>query len=99
MSSLHDKKSIPPHLSSIPELDLSAALFARPLRAVPKTLSCHDLPLEPGASREQGSEQGHDAGHPGAAFVVDLQPTVAREARSEERRVGKECRSRRSPYH
>jgi len=28
-----------------------------------------------------------------------LQPAVAREQRSEERRVGKECRSRWSPYH
>src|SRR5688572_21682582 len=29
----------------------------------------------------------------------ELQPQLAEEARSEERRVGKECRSRWSPYH
>ena len=35
----------------------------------------------------------------GCALVVRAQPCRATEARSEERRVGKECRSRWSPYH
>src|SRR5438093_13007803 len=30
---------------------------------------------------------------------TDAQPTLSRDGRSEERRVGKECRSRWSPYH
>ena len=34
-----------------------------------------------------------------AAFLAQLNPTVEEVARSEERRVGKECRSRWSPYH
>src|SRR3712207_8857699 len=34
-----------------------------------------------------------------ALVLVDLRALVAREDRSEERRVGKECRSRWSPYH
>src|SRR2546426_12538426 len=37
---------------------------------------------------------------PGAAFALTAQaPSDAAQARSEERRVGKECRSRWSPYH
>ena len=32
-----------------------------------------------------------------AATVIDIRPTL--KGRSEERRVGKECRSRWSPYH
>ena len=31
--------------------------------------------------------------------IADLEAAAARERRSEERRVGKECRSRWSPYH
>src|SRR5258708_14827996 len=40
-------------------------------------------------------------GHPGRLGVnlVELRETIGGDARSEERRVGKECRSRWSPYH
>ena len=34
-----------------------------------------------------------------ASFAFIARPAFAEEARSEERRVGKECRSRWSPYH
>ena len=41
--------------------------------------------------------------HPGAAAVIPILPDgkigLIRHYRSEERRVGKECRSRWSPYH
>src|SRR3712207_7069494 len=36
---------------------------------------------------------------PGMAFGTGLHPTTQLVLRSEERRVGKECRSRWSPYH
>src|SRR3954454_12593991 len=42
--------------------------------------SRRDLPLEPGAGHEQGGEQGHGAGHPGTALVVDQQAPVTLEA-------------------
>src|SRR5258708_4463707 len=41
---------------------------------------------------------GHSAEHLGGADVVVVSSAVNR-SRSEERRVGKECRSRWSPYH
>src|SRR3954453_23109531 len=42
--------------------------------------SRHDLPLETGAGYEQGGGQGHSAGHPGAALVIDQQALVALKA-------------------
>ena len=40
-------------------------------------------------------------GHQGIAFQMDVdgQSFLVKKTRSEERRVGKECRSRWSPYH
>src|SRR6266404_6932901 len=56
-----------------------------------------------------GRQKGHTELYRGAEYVVDFLPKVKIEAvvpndqveraRSEERRVGKECRSRWSPYH
>src|SRR3989449_5336839 len=47
-----------------------------------------------------GEEPWASYGRPGPMFGLRLQMTTARlEGRSEERRVGKECRSRWSPYH
>ena len=45
-------------------------------------------------------EQGVDTlfGYPGGA-VLNLYDELYKNSRSEERRVGKECRSRWSPYH
>ena len=34
-----------------------------------------------------------------AGYLKSLKPHMSRRSRSEERRVGKECRSRWSPYH
>ena len=55
------------------------------------------------AEREYRISQGHDSA---AALVVDgavvaavAEERINRGKRSEERRVGKECRSRWSPYH
>src|SRR2546425_8802892 len=47
-----------------------------------------DAPCNPAKARERNGENSWRAGAPGIA-----------ELRSEERRVGKECRSRWSPYH
>ena len=47
-------------------------------------------------------ENGYVAGVTATDYVTvpaDLKLTLSEEARSEERRVGKECRSRWSPYH
>src|SRR5258707_2719460 len=44
--------------------------------------------------RDRGNGTGHLWGH-----VQVIKPPVLLELRSEERRVGKECRSRWSPYH
>src|SRR3712207_8036368 len=73
------------------------------------------LPISPAAAdedgrheqRPQGREQGDDAGHAVGLAAPDdpleqasvLVRDVERGVRSEERRVGKECRSRWSPYH
>src|SRR6218665_2886707 len=46
-----------------------------------------------------GSQKGHTELYRGAEYVVDFLPKVKVEVRSEERRVGKEGRSRWSPYH
>ena len=46
-----------------------------------------------------GRQKGHTELYRGAEYVVDFLPKVKIEIRSEERRVGKECRSRWSPYH
>ena len=44
------------------------------------------------------SQKGGDSGKPKDAKNSSVEPTL-QEVRSEERRVGKECRSRWSPYH
>src|SRR3989449_2130195 len=54
------------------------------------------LGLEPG--REEMSARAKTAGIPDIATLVDA-PRLLATMRSEERRVGKECRSRWSPYH
>ena len=43
-----------------------------------------------------GRQRGHTEVYRGAEYEVDFVPKIRR---SEERRVGKECRSRWSPYH
>ena len=53
-----------------------------------------DLVVVPGHDLHKGVGQG-DAG----VGVKDGGAGIAQEVRSEERRVGKECRSRWSPYH
>src|SRR3712207_7296689 len=63
--------------------------------------------LEPPAAAEHGmaAPEVRDPFAPGAEAGVDLLPVEPRQlvvlavGRSEERRVGKECRSRWSPYH
>src|SRR4030066_1521020 len=47
----------------------------------------------------ENSRSGPRRRHPPGAPLEDLRPLFHHEARSEERRVGKECRSRWSPYH
>ena len=63
---------------------------------VVEPLVVHELPdaAEPGVAARARRGLGLEA-VPAAAERVQ----VARDARSEERRVGKECRSRWSPYH
>src|SRR5256885_5918351 len=48
---------------------------------------------------EYGDEAGTDAAFARAAHVTRIALDSQRMVRSEERRVGKECRSRWSPYH
>ena len=63
--------------------------------------SCQELPIEEYAVIPQPAEIAYTSGfvklksQPVVAYPLEL----ANEARSEERRVGKECRSRWSPYH
>ena len=45
------------------------------------------------------SDGGGTARRPGTGFYVSLAVMLSGLVRSEERRVGKECRSRWSPYH
>src|SRR3989454_4884230 len=54
--------------------------------------------------RGHGRQKGHTEVYRGREYTVDLLPKIKLEMvlpdhRSEERRVGKECRSRWSPYH
>ena len=56
---------------------------------VPPSTLAHDLHM---AGFEVASVEGDDP-------VIDFEITANRPDRSEERRVGKECRSRWSPYH
>src|SRR3712207_7763089 len=54
------------------------------------------------AQQVEGADAEHEEGgdDPGAALHVrEVEPGLVVEDRSEERRVGKECRSRWSPYH
>src|SRR3712207_8667232 len=58
-------------------------------------LSIHEWPLYPGTG--PAADTGSGAGE---GFTVNLPvPGGSGDTRSEERRVGKECRSRWSPYH
>src|SRR3712207_7335198 len=63
----------------------------------------HDELAEPEQRRERQDRQERPAGTPGApegvAEVVEPGGPEDVRRRSEERRVGKECRSRWSPYH
>ena len=45
------------------------------------------------------SAAGLHVGHPRSYTALDIVARKKRQCRSEERRVGKECRSRWSPYH
>src|SRR3712207_7081484 len=57
-------------------------------------------PTDVGAQPPTRQPPGRGTRHPGsAAFVILRAPIATRPRRSEERRVGKECRSRWSPYH
>src|SRR5256884_2596148 len=53
--------------------------------------------------RGHGRQKGHKEAYRGQEYNIDLLPKIKLEmvvpGRSEERRVGKECRSRWSPYH
>ena len=54
---------------------------------------------EPDVAGEHGGGHEADPGHLGAAGAHGAADDVVPLLRSEERRVGKECRSRWSPYH
>ena len=55
--------------------------------------------MDPGLLREELADCAKRGKLPRAVIVVDLYGQCADYDRSEERRVGKECRSRWSPYH
>ncbi len=66
-------------------------LFRSIVRA--EALGATQITLHPGAHVGAGAEAGI------ARIIEGLNEVLTKEERSEERRVGKECRSRWSPYH
>src|SRR2546430_8043866 len=54
---------------------------------------------QPRAQAAQGASLRDDALHDAVRVLLDDVPRQSQALRSEERRVGKECRSRWSPYH
>ena len=58
-----------------------------------------DLRVERGLTLEQLAEETHLSKSALGSYEGDNLKDISHHARSEERRVGKECRSRWSPYH
>ena len=99
----------PLYLRHILRCLIISAILACPLCAserCPRHLQTHLVFLEVTVTLPMSMEFD-SSGHPGADCTINYRtagpstfvPTGRRSERSEERRVGKECRSRWSPYH
>ena len=73
-------------------------LDARGLTVLPAFIDTHCHWRTPGFEYKEDIATGSAAAAAGGYTFVNLMPNT-RPVRSEERRVGKECRSRWSPYH
>src|SRR5256886_15912286 len=78
-------------VTMVPERDLADAVLGG--EAVQRPAP------QPRAQAAQGASLRDDALHDAVRVLLDDVPRQSQALRSEERRVGKECRSRWSPYH
>ena len=76
-------------------------LYSGEGNGTPLQYSCLESPIDGGAWKAAGVAEGQTrlSDFPFTFHFHALQKEMATHSRSEERRVGKECRSRWSPYH
>ena len=95
--------AVPPHL--LEQNDVAQRIEATFARFFNRNPQLRDVFVNSGIERRysvrpiEWLEQAHDWGERASAYLDGASDLFVTVVRSEERRVGKECRSRWSPYH